>query len=119
MHEEAESLQYQLANLHLHKWSGRRPTSPELLNETVQPVLDEILPHFRERMQRELQQILDLLRQRGLENQAEMGRQVEEMLKPLLTQTDEIETICQTFITMNVVQDPAPPVVSMSTSAAH
>lgn len=64
-----------------------------------------------------MRHILDLLRQRGLENQEEVGRQVEEMLKPLLTKTDEIEDICQTFMAMGVAQDPASATATTSTSA--
>ncbi|KAH9486297.1 hypothetical protein JR316_0000361 [Psilocybe cubensis] len=115
--KQAESLQAHLTNLHLHRWSGQRSTSPELLKEAVEPILNELLPYFQKRMEDELRGILDLLRQRCLENQAELGRQVEEMLKPLLANTDEIERICKTF--MASAQDLPPPIASTSISTVQ
>lgn len=98
-----EELTQQLQTLHLHKRPSLRPakaaTPPPPVN--IDDILDYIRPIVLQKIEADLIPFFTMMKQRVSENQDEVAKELEQLMKPVLDMT---EAICQKVMSMGMSQ---------------
>ncbi|KAF8910099.1 hypothetical protein CPB84DRAFT_1764615 [Gymnopilus junonius] len=102
---EIEELSRQLQTLHLRKRPSLVPpphsATPPPAPVKVDEILEYIRPIILQKMEADIVPFFMTMRQRVSENQADVAKELEQLVKPVVEMTEEI---CQKVMSMNVAQ---------------
>ncbi|KDR85696.1 hypothetical protein GALMADRAFT_132359 [Galerina marginata CBS 339.88] len=99
-----DELTAKLHKLPLHRRIQPPSTSPPPVK--MDHIVEHIRPLLLQRMQKEVSPIFEALRQRCLENQEDVAKEVEALVKPAVDMTD---AICQRVMSMTLAQPTSSP----------